>query len=184
MKAMKYTVTAARGLGIDQSAQGVMSLDPSVFDLKFEGVIVYDHGDGLLRNDYSSHILWDDDAKEWRAIACHFGGVAGREGRGKSGLLAARSTHDPRRGFSVMGNAQQLDGIDLAHEDPCTIYNAEAEKWRLLTCCMKGPFHTRLYESDNWDGPFTQIAGPTPHDSTGVGDPVDFNCSSRFGYWL
>jgi len=41
-----------------------MSLDPSVFDLKFEGTIVYDHGDGLLRNDYSSHIFYDDDAKQ------------------------------------------------------------------------------------------------------------------------
>ena len=40
---------SARGLGIDQSAQGVMSLDPSVFDIRFEGMVVYDFGDGLLR---------------------------------------------------------------------------------------------------------------------------------------
>ena len=158
---------SARGLGIAQSAQGVMSLDPSVFDIKFEGVIVYDHGDGLLRNDYSSHIFYDDDAKEWRAVACDFGGVAGREGRGASALVVARSGHDPRRGFSVMGNARQLGGIELEHEDPCLIYDADVKKWRLLTCCLKG-FHTTLYEANQWDGPFTRIAGPTEHNSTGV----------------
>jgi hypothetical protein len=159
---------SARGLGIDQSAQGVLSLDPSVFEPKFEGLIVYDHGDGLLRNDYSSHIFYDDDARQWRGLACDFGGVAGREGRGKSGLVAACSTHDPRRGFSVMGNARQMEGIEGMHEDPCILYDAEAKKWRLATCCMNGPFHTRLYESDAWEGPFTPLAGPTEHDSTGV----------------
>ena len=159
---------SARGLGIDQSAQGVMSLDPSVFDIRFEGMVVYDFGDGLLRNDYSSHIFYDDDAKEWRAIACDFGGTPGREGRGKTGLIVARASHDPRRGFSVMGNARPLAGIDLAHEDPCLIYDEGARKWRLLTCCMSGKFHTRLHEADSWDGPFTLRAGPTEHDSTGV----------------
>lgn len=158
---------SARGLGIAQSAQGVMSLDPSVFDLKFEGVVVYDFGDGLLRNDYASHIFYDDDAKEWHAIACDFGGVAGRENRGNSSLIVARSSHDPRRGFSVMGNARQLEGIEQSHEDPCLIFDTEVKKWRLATCCLQG-FHTRLYEADRWDGPFKQIAGPTQHDSTGV----------------
>ena len=160
---------SARGLGIDQSAQGVMSLDPSVFDIKFEGVIVYDHGDGLLRNDYSSHITYDDDAKEWQAIACDFGGVAGHEGRSKSGLVVARSAHDPRRGFSVMGNARQLADIDGMHEDPCLIFDAEARKWRLVACgfANKG-IRTEVFEADKWDGPFTRIAGPTIEDSTGV----------------
>ena len=160
---------SARGLGIDQSAQGVMSLNPSLFDLKFEGMIVYDHGDGLLRNDYSSHITYDDAAKEWRAIACDFGGVAGREGRGKSGLVVARSTHDPRRGFSVMGNARQLEGMQGMHEDPCLIFDAAANKWRLAACgfANKG-IRTEIYEADKWDGPFTKIAGPTAEDSTGV----------------
>ena len=158
---------SARGLAIHQSTQGVMSLDPSVFDLKFEGMIVYDFGDGLLRNDYSSHIIYDDDAKEWRAIACDFGGVAGREGRGSTGLIVATSMHDPRRGFSVMGNARQLTGIEQMHEDPCLIFDTNAKKWRLATCCLQG-FHTQLYEAHQWDGPFKRIAGPTEHDSTGV----------------
>ncbi len=157
----------ARGVGSNKSPGSVMSLDPSVFDLRFEGIIVYDHGDGLLRNDYSSHIIYDDETKEWLAIAGDFGGVAGREGRGRSGLVVARSRHDPRRGFSVMGHAHQLEGIAGMHEDPCLIYDDTAKKWRLLTCNLDG-FHTQLFESDNWDGPFVSIAGPTKEDSTGV----------------
>lgn len=39
---------SCRGVDIFQSAQGVLSVDPSVFDVKFEGMIVFDHGDGLL----------------------------------------------------------------------------------------------------------------------------------------
>jgi hypothetical protein len=159
---------SARGLGIDQSAQGVMSLDPSIFDLKFEGMIVFDFGDGVLRNDYSSHLFYDDNAREWRVIACDFGGTPGHEGRSGSGLVIARSTHDPRRGFSVMESARPFTGIALSHEDPCLIYDDDAKKWRLLTCCMTGKFHTRLYQSDQWDGPYQDLAGPTEHDSTGV----------------
>ena len=52
----------ARSVGSNKSPGSVMSLDPSAFDLRFEGVIVYDHGDGLLRNDYSSHIIYYDEA--------------------------------------------------------------------------------------------------------------------------
>jgi hypothetical protein len=156
-----------RSVGANKSPGSVMSLDPSVFDLRFEGVIVYDHGDGLLRNDYSSHIIYDDESKEWIAIAGDFGGVAGREGRGKSGLVVSRSRHDPRRGFSVMGEARQLEGIAGMHEDPCLIFDDEVKKWRLLTCNLDG-FHTQLFESDKWDGPFVSIAGPTVEDSTGV----------------
>jgi hypothetical protein len=102
-------------------------------------------------------------------IAPDFGGVFNHDGRSGSRLVVGESVHDPRRGFSVIGNARQLKGIAQAHEDPCLIYDKDAGKWRLLTCCFcPGGFHTQLYESDNWDGPFTQIAGPTKEDSTGV----------------
>ncbi|MCF0168142.1 MAG: hypothetical protein HUJ93_05835, partial [Bacteroidales bacterium] len=66
-----------RGIDICQSAQGILSLDPSVFDPKLEGVVVFDHGDGLLRNDYSSHLFFDRTDNQWKAVACDFGGTAG-----------------------------------------------------------------------------------------------------------
>ena len=55
---------SCRGIDIFQSAQGVLSVDPSVFDVRFEGMIMYDHGDGLLRNDYASHLFYNRQTQE------------------------------------------------------------------------------------------------------------------------
>ena len=97
-----FTFTA-RGLGTGDCTQGVMSLDPSApSDFRFEGTIVFDHGDGLLRNDYASHLFYDEDTRLWRAWSCDFGGSKNQDGRAHSGLVVAESTRDPRRGFSVM----------------------------------------------------------------------------------
>lgn len=157
---------SARGLGINGSSQGIMSFDPATSDFRMEGTIVFDHGDGLLRNDYASHLFYDDEAHLWRAWVSDFGGSANREGRGPSGLVVAQSARDPRRGFSVM-QARVFSGIDGHHEDPCGFYDDDARKWRLLTTDLNG-FRARLFESDKWDGPYTPIAGPVAHNSTGT----------------
>ncbi|MDR2462912.1 MAG: hypothetical protein LBD30_03930 [Verrucomicrobiales bacterium] len=161
---------SCRGLGTADACQGVMSLDPSVFDPRFEGVIVFDRGDGVLRNDYAAHLFYDDNAREWRAFVSCFS--VDPRGRGETGLAVARSTRDPRRGFSVMEEkqltAQQLQ-IPLRHEDPSVLFDADADKWRLLTCAFeKEGLRAMLFESDNWDGPYRKISGPVPHDSTGT----------------
>lgn len=161
---------SCRGLGIDQSAQGVMSFNPSVFDLRFEGMIVFDHGDGLLRNDYASHLFYDDDAREWKAYACDFGGVAGREGRGASGLVTATSSHDPRHGFSVMkAKVVTNENVPGSNEDPCIIYDSSVKKWRLLTSSfVEKNIRASIFESNQWNGKFTKIGGPVPYNSTGT----------------
>lgn len=119
---------SCRGVDIFQSAQGVLSVDPSVFDVKFEGMIVFDHGDGLLRNDYASHLFYDREAKEWRAYACDFGGTKNRDGRSGTGLVTATSKRDPRRGFSVM-KAQRIETthVNGHNEDPCIFFDSNAK---------------------------------------------------------
>ena len=42
-----YTMSI-RGRALPHHVQGVFSMNPSVFDLRLEGVIVFDRGDGLL----------------------------------------------------------------------------------------------------------------------------------------
>lgn len=159
---------SCRGVNIEDSLQGVMSLDPSLFDPRLEGAIVFDHGDGKLRNDYASHVFYDDEAKEWRAWSCDFGGVAGREERGGSGLVLGRSAMDPRRGFCVM-QAKALPPISPEkHEDPCGFYDAELKKWRVITSSFHKGIKASLFEADSWEGPFTRIAGPVEYDSTGT----------------
>lgn len=161
---------SCRGIDTPQSAQGVLSLDPSVFDVKFEGMIVFDHGDGMLRNDYASHLFYDRNAKEWRAYVCDFGGSFQFEGRAKTGLITASSAKDPRRGFSVMKAARiEPEQIEGHNEDPCIYYDKDTKKWKLLTSAfVDNNITSRTYESDEWNGTFKPVAMPIKLNSTGT----------------
>ena len=160
---------SCRGIDIFQSAQGVLSVDPSVFDIRFEGMIMYDHGDGLLRNDYASHVFYNPQTKEWCAYACDFGGTYNRDGRSETGLVVGTSKRDPRRGFSVM-KARKIESTHVKHhnEDPCIFFDAEVGKWRLLTSVFRKGIVSGTFESDTWDGVFTPVAEPIKMNSTGT----------------
>ena len=58
-----FTFSARHG-----SACVVGSLDPARPEdgWRFEGSILFDYGDGLLRNDLAPHIFFDDETNEWR----------------------------------------------------------------------------------------------------------------------
>jgi hypothetical protein len=161
---------SCRGLDTPQSIQGVLSLNPSVFDVRFEGMIVFDHGDGLLRNDYAAHLFYDRNDKEWRAFACDFGGSFQKEGRAATGLITAASPHDPRRGFSVMqAKRVEPEMLEGKNEDPCIFFDNDAGKWRLLTSAfVLGNITARMYESDAWDGKYKVITQPIEQNSTGT----------------
>lgn len=161
---------SCRGIDTAQGVQGVLSLDPSVFDIRFEGMIVFDHGDGLLRNDYASHLFFDRNVGEWRAYVCDFGGSAHKEGRTRPGLITAISSKDPRKGYSVM-KASLIDSsfIDGHNEDPCIFFDSETGKWRLLTSAfINGTITSRTFESDKWNGKFSIVAPPIATNSTGT----------------
>ena len=133
-------------------------------------MVVFDHGDGLLRNDYASHIFYDRNAKEWRAYACDFGGTANLDRRSNPGLITACSSKTPLRGFSIM-RAKKIDpkNIEGHNEDPCIFYDKNVKKWRLLTSAFVDKNITsRTYESDKWDGKFTPVAMPIGLNSTGT----------------
>lgn len=161
---------SCRGIGINQSCQGVLSLDPSLFDPRLEGVIVFDHGDGLLRNDYSSHLFYDRTAGEWRAWACDFGGTAFTDGRSGTQLLTAVSKKDPRRGFSVMKARRiESDKLEGRHEDPCIFHDTASGKWRLLSSVFTDDnIICGTFESDSWDGVFTPVTEPVQMNATGT----------------
>lgn len=160
---------SCRGIDIFQSAQGVLSVDPSVFDVRFEGMIMYDHGDGLLRNDYASHLFYNRMTQEWCAYACDFGGTYNRDGRSGTGLVIGTSKRDPRRGFSVM-KARKVETTHVKHhnEDPCIFYDTDVKKWRLLTSVFMNGIVSGTFESDSWDGVFTPVTEPIKMNSTGT----------------
>ena len=160
-----YTMSI-RGRDLPHHLQGVFSLDPTVFDLKLEGVVVFDHNDGLLRNEIASHIFYDRNVKKWRGITTGFSAYANPD-KEKKQLLAIESVKDPRFGFSVM-KAEPF-GVVGNIEDPHILFDEESSKWRILTCKNTGNgYKAILLESDHWNRNFNKIAGPVVQNSTGT----------------
>ena len=162
-----WITMTVRGRGLPHPMQGVFSLDPSVFDIRFEGIIVFDMGDGMLRNELGSHLYYDDEAKQWRGWTCGFSYKLNTSKKNEEkAILAVSSQRDPRRGFSIM-RAKRV-GIVGQHEDPHGVWDAEAGKWRLLLSEQAGGFRAGMWESDDWDRGFKRLAGPVKMDSTGT----------------
>lgn len=160
-----FTMTV-RGRALPHPLQGVFSLNPSVFDLRFEGIIVFDMDDGLLRNDLASHIFRDSTTGEWRGWTTGFSALDGAGRAEQKSILAIRSVRDPRQGFSIM-KARSI-GISGAHEDPHGVYDRQAGKWRMLLCEHGQKYRAALWESEHWDRGYTRLAGPVEMDSTGT----------------
>jgi len=146
--------------------QGVFSMNPSVFDVRLEGVIAFDRNDGLLRNELGSHIFYDTEAKEWRGLTVGMSAYYDIDKKIGKQLWAVSSKKDPRFGFSIMKAHPVI--LPNSSEDPHIIYDQEAGKWRVLACAKGGAgFPATLYEADKWDGPYKVIAGPVNVNSTG-----------------
>ncbi len=152
------------------TVQGIMSIDPHhPADLRFEGVLFFDYGDGLIRNDTSSDLFHDVEANEWRAYASNFSTGVGACGTGKrapGGVNIARCKTNPLHGVNVIKvSPLNLPGMN---EDPDGIWDAKAGKWRLLLSEFHKGIKASMWEADKWEGPFKRIAGPVSHDSTGT----------------
>ncbi len=157
---------SVRGRILPHPLQGVFSMDPSVFDPKLEGIIVFDRDDGLLRNEIGSHIFFDKKTKEWRGITVGFSAYGDADKKVPKQLWAVSSKRDPRFGFSIM-KAKPIT-LPNSGEDPHILYDSTAEKWRVLACTVGDVgFPAGLYEADEWDGPYELIAGPAEVNGTG-----------------
>ena len=159
-----YTMSI-RGRALPHHIQGVFSLNPSVFDLKLEGIVVFDRKDGLLRNEIASHLFYDRNKNLWRGLTTGFSAFANPE-KEKKQLLAVESKTDPRFGFSIM-KAQPLEMVgDI--EDPHILFDRSLNKWRMLTCENINGYKAVVLESDYWDRGYVRIFGPVIHNSTGT----------------
>ena len=154
-----------RGRALPHHLQGVFSMSPSAFDVKLEGVIVFDQGDGLLRNEISSHIFYDEEDQMWRGLTTGFSAFANPE-KEKKQILAIESRQDPRFGFSVM-KARPI-GMVGDIEDSHILFDEEVGKWRMLTCENHDGYKAVILESDHWDRGYKRIAGPVQENSTGT----------------
>jgi len=161
-----WITMTVRGRALPHPMQGVFSLNPSVFDVRFEGIIVFDMGDGLLRNELASHLFYDEQIKQWRGWTTGFSALGSTARKQEKAILAVSSERDPRRGFSVM-RARPI-GLSGQHEDPHGVYDAAAGKWRLLLSERAGKYRAGMWESDEWDRGYQRLSGPVEMDSTGT----------------
>ncbi|QDH77941.1 hypothetical protein FKX85_02360 [Echinicola soli] len=159
-----YTMSI-RGRALPHHVQGVFSMDPSVFDVKLEGIIVFDRNDGLLRNEIASHLFYDRNREIWRGLTTGFSAYA-NPGKEKKQLLAIESKKDPRFGFSIMKATPFGMVGDI--EDPHILFDAKAKKWRMLACKNHDGYKAIVLESEYWDKDYKQISGPVQHNSTGT----------------
>lgn len=67
-----WLTMTVRGRALPHPLQGVFSMNPSVFDLRFEGIIVFDMGDGLWHNELASHLFYDEASGQWRGWTTGF----------------------------------------------------------------------------------------------------------------
>lgn len=150
------------------SVQGVASFDPSLFDVRLEGVILFDYGDGELRNDIASHLFYDDQTGSWKGWSSNFStGSDQLNKRGEGGLNYVWSERNPLHGLRVMhGKSLGLKGMN---EDPCGTWDEKAKCWSLLVSEFTGKgIRASVLQSKQWNGPFSKVAGPVDHDSTGT----------------
>ena len=159
-----YTASI-RGRALPHHIQGVFSLNPKLFDLKLEGIIVFDRLDGILRNEIASHLFYDRNENLWRGLTTGFSAYANPR-KEKKQLLAVESKVDPRFGFSIM-KAKPFGMIgDI--EDPHILFDSLANKWRMLTCKNINGYKAIVLESDHWNRAYKKIAGPVSNNSTGT----------------
>jgi len=159
-----YTISI-RGRALPHHIQGVFSMNPTVFDLKLEGIIVFDRKDGLLRNEIASHIFYDRKQNLWRGVTTGFSAYANLD-KEKKQLLVIESKRDPRFGFSIMNSTPF--GIVGDIEDPHILYDSEAKKWRMLACEKHNGYNAVIWESDDWNINYKRFSGPVDHNSTGT----------------
>jgi len=159
-----YTMTI-RGRALPHHLQGVFSMEPSTFEVKFEGIIVFDRQDGLLRNEVASHLFYDRQSQTWKGITTGFSAYANIQ-QEKKQLLAVESKKDPRFGYSIM--QASTFGIVGDIEDPHILYDQNINKWRLLACENMDGYKAVMMESEHWNKDYRKIAGPVLHNSTGT----------------
>ncbi|MFY0652403.1 MAG: hypothetical protein JXQ96_10235 [Cyclobacteriaceae bacterium] len=159
-----YTMSI-RGRALPHHIQGVFSMNPTVFDIKLEGIIVFDRENGILRNEIASHLFFDRADSVWRGLTTGFSAYANPK-KEKKQLLAIESERDPRFGFSIMKSIPF--GMIGDIEDPHILFDPSANKWRMLTCENNDGYKAIVLESKQWNQGYKRIAGPVSHNSTGT----------------
>ena len=163
-----YICFTTRGFErIFDSYQGVYSLDLASYELRLEGALFFGKEDGLMYGFHATKVVYDPSTEEFLVMTTT---------HEDTHTLAYCSTKaDLLHGLHFL-ECKELDfphnytrGHGYNTEDPDFFYDSEAGKWRLAYCALKDKSYvTHLSESDNWNGPYAQIAESKQNNNTGI----------------
>ncbi len=163
-----YLCFTTRGFErIFDSYQGVYSLDLASYELRLEGALFFGKEDGIMYGFHATKVVYDHTTEEFLVMTTT---------HEDTHTLAYCSTKaDLLHGLHFL-ECKELDfphnytrGHKFNTEDPDFFYDSEAKKWRLAYCALKDKSYvTYLCESDNWNGPYTQIAESKQNNNTGI----------------
>lgn len=155
-----WVAMTTRGYGI-QLYQQIFSYDLVTKEWNVTGTLVFDKGDGILRQWAAGDVFYNRMDSTW--------GVFTNSHREDSVIVFSGSvTDDVRFGFHEIPVEQAVYPDPGREEDPSVIYDAKVDKWRMAMCNFNEGFETILYEADEWDGSWKEIAKSPATSSTGI----------------
>lgn len=163
-----YVCFTTRGFErIFDSYQGVYSIGTDSFDLRLEGALFFGKGDGLIYGFHATKVVYDSKTGKYLVITTTH--------EDTHTLAWAETSSDILHGMHFLECHELVfpHSYTVGHgyntEDPDFFYDSTAGKWRLAYCALKEKSYvTYLCESDNWNGPYVQLAESTKNNNTGI----------------
>ncbi len=150
---------------IPSSCQGIYTLDLETYELELKNITTFRKADSTIEWGYhASDFCYDEDTGKWLVVTTSHGD--------DKMLRAGVLPEDPRNTAYITVDVDALTYIgeaDNDYEDPSVIYDEEADKWRIATCCYgEDGYNVALLESDEFMGDYSEIALYESESCTGV----------------
>ena len=163
-----YLCLTTRGFErIFDSYQGVYSIDLASYEVRLEGALFFGKGDGIMYGFHATKVVYDKQSDRFMVITTTH--------EDTHTLAYCSTSADLLHGVHFLECTELVFPHSYSHnkgfntEDPDFFYDSEAGKWRLAYCALRDKSYvTYLCESDNWNGPYTQIAESEQNNNTGI----------------
>ncbi|KKK86042.1 hypothetical protein LCGC14_2767190, partial [marine sediment metagenome] len=143
-----------------QLYQGIYSYDLKTKEWKISATLVFNKGDGLIRQWSASDVFFDRTDDKWKIFTTSH--------RDDHMIYSGESTIDPRFGL-VEISCSKVNYASVGNEEDASVfYDTSVGKWRMAVCKAKSGYQTVLMEADSWNGAWRQIGVYTPTSSTGI----------------
>ncbi|MBX2815074.1 MAG: hypothetical protein KTR24_03720 [Saprospiraceae bacterium] len=154
-----WVAMTTRGYGT-QLYQGIYQCILGRQEWTVTGCLVFNKGDGLLRQWAASDVLYDRRSRNWKVFTVSH--------RDDHMLYAGQTEDDLRFGQTEIHCAPMQYPSVGNEEDPSVIWDAQEKKWRMVMCKATEGYQTILWESEQWNGNWQELATYEPTSSTGV----------------